>query len=242
MKKKLIIFLSVVVLGYLIASMIYFNKSSKDIICNSVEIVIKDSLTTNFVHPEDIRATLKKEKAWPVDSLMSNLNLMDIHHAILSNKLVKSAKVYKKGDKIYANIYQREPVLRVYTNSGEAFYVDRDREVLPVSINFAVHVPVATGIVDEEFAQNELYDFVSYLKRSSAWDVWIDQIVVKSNRDVVLIPKAGDFKIVFGQLDQFNEKFSRLELFFEKGLDVVGWNRYKEINLKFDNQIVCTRK
>ncbi len=242
MRKRLIIFLSIVVLGYLIASMIYFNKSSKDAVCSSVEIIIKDSLKTNFVHPDDIRAALIKEKAWPVDSLMSGLNLMTIHHAILSNKLVKSAKVYKKGDKIYANIYQREPVLRVFTDSGDAYYVDRDREVLPVSINFAVHVPIVTGKLDEEFAQNELYDFISYLKNSSTWDAWIDQIVVKSNRDVVLIPKAGDFKIVFGQLDQLNEKFSRLELFFAKGLNVVGWNRYKEINLKFDNQIVCTRK
>lgn len=234
--------MSVVVLGYLITSIIYFNKSSKDVICTDVEIIIKDSLKTNFVHPDDIRVALKKEKAWPVDSLMSDLNLMTIHHAILSNKLVKSAKVYKKGKKIYANIYQREPVLRVFSDSGEAFYVDRDREVLPVSINFAVHVPIATGKINDEFAQNELYDFVSYLKNSSTWEAWIDQIVVKDNKDVVLIPKAGDFKIVFGQLDQLNEKFSRLELFFEKGLNVVGWNRYKEINLKFENQIVCTRK
>lgn len=210
--------------------------------CDSVEIVIKDSLKINFVHPSDIYEVLKIKGVYPVDSLMSKLNLMEIHQAVLSNRLIKSAKVYKKGNKIYLNIYQREPILRVFSDSGEDFYVDKDREVLPVSINFAVHVPVATGKIDEEFAQNELFDFVSYLKSQSVWEAWIDQIVVKSNRDVLLIPKAGDFKIVFGQLEQLNEKFSRLELFMEKGLSVVGWNRYSEISLKFDNQIVCTRR
>ena len=210
--------------------------------CDSVEIVIKDSLKINFVHPSDIYEVLKIKGVYPVDSLMSKLNLMEIHQAVLSNRLIKSAKVYKKGNKIYLNIYQREPILRVFSDSGEDFYVDKDREVLPVSINFAVHVPVATGEIDEEFAQNELFDFVSYLKSQSVWEAWIDQIVVKSNRDVLLIPKAGDFKIVFGQLEQLNEKFSRLELFMEKGLSVVGWNRYSEISLKFDNQIVCTRR
>jgi len=27
----------------------------------------------------------------------------------------------------------------------------------------------------------------------------------------------------------------------EKGLNVVGWNRYTEINLKYENQVVCKK-
>jgi len=34
-------------------------------------------------------------------------------------------------------------------------------------------------------------------------------------------------------------KFAR---FVDEGLNVVGWNRYSEINLKYENQVVCTRK
>ncbi len=36
---------------------------------------------------------------------------------------------------------------------------------MPLSSNFAVYVPIATGAIDEKFAQNELYDSrdVSYV-------------------------------------------------------------------------------
>jgi len=30
--------------------------------------------------------------------------------------------------------------------------------------------------------------------------------------------------------------------FVNEGLAIVGWNRYAEINLTYENQVVCTRK
>ncbi len=113
---------------------------------------------------------------------------------------------------------------------------------MPVSPNFTVYVPLATGAVDEEYAQNELYDFAEFLNENPDWNAWVDQIVVKPNKDVELIPRAGDFRIVLGKLDNYSEKLARFALFIEKGLNVVGWNRYSEINLKYDNQVVCTKK
>lgn len=174
---------------------------------------------------------------------MSEVNTLEILDTILNNKMVKSAKVYTaKGGKVVVSIYQKEPVLRVISNSKGSFYIDSNRETMPVSSHYTVYVPVATGAIDEDFAQNELYDFVMYLNENPYWDAWVDQIVVKSNQDVELIPRVGDFRIAFGKLENYNEKFSRFALFIEKGLNVVGWNRYSVINLSFDNQVVCTRK
>ena len=30
--------------------------------------------------------------------------------------------------------------------------------------------------------------------------------------------------------------------FYEKGLNNVGWNNYTKINIKFENQIICTKR
>ncbi len=87
-----------------------------------------------------------------------------------------------------AAIYQREPVLRVISDVNGSYYVDDDRQIMPVSVNFAVYVPVATGAIDEEFAQNDLYDFAMFLNANRYWNAWIDQIVVRQNGDVELIP------------------------------------------------------
>ena len=65
---------------------------------------------------------------------------------------------------------------------------------------------------------------------------------MRSNEDVVMIPKVGDFRIVLGKVDDCDARLGKLILFLKDGITKKGWNRYKEINLKFDNQVVCVRK
>ena len=243
MKNFFIILASLLITGYLIFSAIYFSDSSRNTVCNKFEVIVKDSVHTRFIHQSDVEDLLKRKKVYPVGKKMSEINTLEILDTILTNKLVKSAEVYTaQNGRVVANIYQRDPVLRVISDTKGSFYIDDNRERMPVSSNFAVYVPLATGAIDEEFAQNELYDFAAFLNENPEWSAWIDQIVVKPNKDVDFIPRAGDFRIAFGKLDNYPEKFARFALFIEKGLNVVGWNRYSEISLKYDNQVVCTKK
>ena len=59
--------------------------------------------------------------------------------------------------------------------------------------------------------------------------------------DFELVPKVGNHKIVFGGIDNLESKFEKLMIFYKKGLSKTGWNEYSEINLKFKNQVVCTK-
>ncbi len=243
MKKFIIILISILVLSYIAISIIYWNDTLKSNECVNLEIIIKDSNTYNFVDKLDIENLLKRKNLHPIGLPMRDINILQIHDSILTNKLVKSAEVYStNGNIIVVKINQKIPVFRVVSDLKGNFYVDNNRDIMPISNNSSLYMPIATGHINEDYAKNELYDFVSFLNENPYWDAWIDQIVVKPNKDVELIPRVGSFKILFGKLENYNEKFSRFSLFIDKGLNVVGWNRYSEINLKFDNQIVCTRK
>ena len=70
MKKFFIILASLLIIGYLIFSAIYFNSSSKDEVCNKFEVVVKDSLHTQFIHQKDIEVLLKRKKVYPVGKTM----------------------------------------------------------------------------------------------------------------------------------------------------------------------------
>lgn len=243
MKKFLIILIAVAVIGYLIFSATYFRDSSRNQVCESFEVVIRDSARTRFVLAQDIVNLVKRYGLYPVGKTFGEINTLSIRDTILTNRLVESAEVYTTpGGSIVAAIRQREPVLRVISDVKGSFYVDKDRHVMPVSSSFAVYVPIATGAIDEEFAQNELFDFALFLHDNPDWDAWIEQIVVQKNHQVELIPRVGDFRIIMGSLDDYPEKLDKFVHFVNEGLAVVGWNRYAEINLKYENQVVCTRK
>lgn len=234
---------AVVVMGYLIFSASYFRDSARDNVCERFEVVIKDSSRTRFVETQDIVNLVKRYDLYPVGRKFGGINTLAIRDTILTNRLVESVEVFTTaGGSIVASIRQREPVLRVISNSRGSFYIDKDRRIMPLSSNFAVYVPIATGAIDEKFAQNELYDFAMFLRDHPEWDAWVEQIVVLENKDVGLIPRAGDFRIILGSLDDYPAKLAKFVLFAEEGLNVVGWNRYREINLKYENQVVGTRR
>ncbi|MDR2816300.1 MAG: hypothetical protein LBB62_06320 [Proteiniphilum sp.] len=243
MKKILIILIAVVVIGYLIFSASYFRGMSRNRICEKFSVVIADSVRYRFVSAQDIVNLVKRYDLDPVGKTFGEINTLAIRDTILTNRLVKSAEVFTTpGGAVLASVYQRKPVLRVISDVKGNFYVDDECRIMPVSGTFTVYVPVATGVIDEEFARGRLYDFALFLHAHPYWDAWVEQIVVRKNREVELIPRAGDFRIIIGRLDDYQAKLDKFARFVDKGLNVVGWNRYSAINLKYDNQVVCTKK
>lgn len=91
----------------------------------------------------------------------------------------------------------------------------------------------------------KLINFVRSVESDGFWSAEIVQIVASSASsgatELVLIPRSGDFRIVFGEIDDEAErKFDKLQKFYRDGLCNLGWDRYKTINVKYKNQVVCT--
>ncbi len=57
-----------------------------------------------------------------------------------------------------------------------------------------------------------------------------------------LIPRAGDHTIVLGELDGTErQRLENLKLFYNRTLWHEGWEAYTTVNIKYRNQIVCTK-
>ena len=55
------------------------------------------------------------------------------------------------------------------------------------------------------------------------------------------LEKAGDYKIDFGNLTEMDVKFKKLKAFYNKAFEDKTIQNYKAINLKYHNQVVCTK-
>jgi cell division protein FtsQ len=53
---------------------------------------------------------------------------------------------------------------------------------------------------------------------------------------------VGDHIIQLGDASELDSKLSRMRTFYTEGLDKAGWNKYKTINLKFHDQVICTKR
>jgi cell division protein FtsQ len=89
----------------------------------------------------------------------------------------------------------------------------------------------------------QVYAMANYINADEFWRSQIQQIYVNSERDMEIVPVVGDQKIIFGDTTDMDIKFKKLMTFYQQGLNTTGWwNKYSTINLKFKNQIVCTKK
>ena len=242
MKKVLYIILASLLLIYLGAYIYCFtNKKQTGTVCGKVDIVIVDSLEKRFLTEKNIESFLTREKLYPLHKNSNEINTHEIENALLKNPIIESAEVIQSiSGMVTVVISQKMPVLRVYSQGG-SYYVDNTGQTMPSTLGQAIYVPVASGNIEKSFAVSELYKFALFLQNDKFWNDQITQIYVRSVNDVEIVPRIGSHRILLGSLDDYEKKLKKLRLFYEQVIPRMGWEKYSIINLKYRNQIVCTK-
>jgi cell division protein FtsQ len=88
---------------------------------------------------------------------------------------------------------------------------------------------------------DSLYTLASYIHKDKFLNAQIQQVYINSDREIELIPYIGKQTILLGDISDMDTKFHNLVLFYKKAISRSGWSTYNYINLKYKNQIVCTK-
>ena len=112
----------------------------------------------------------------------------------------------------------------------------------PVSRNYTKNVLVASGNIQDSLDLKSILKVSSYVCESMLWNSQITQLYINTNKDIELVPRVGNHIINLGNADNLEEKFENLKLFYSQAVKQTGWRKYKEINLKYKNQIVCVKR
>ncbi|MCC8143366.1 MAG: cell division protein FtsQ [Tannerellaceae bacterium] len=236
------IFVALLFTGYILFVTLFFKEVKQDKVCHDLQIVVKDSLEKHFVNQKDLLQLLASSQLTPLDKPMEEINTEAIEQELLKNEMIADIQAYKTpSGMVKLEVKQKMPILRVLGAKGN-FYVDNTGSTMPVSRRYVAHVPIATGYVEKELATTDLYKFALFLQENEFWNNQIEQIHIYPDNDVELIPRVGNHRIMLGTLDNFREKLDNLQLFYEKVIPKTGWEKYTKINLKYNNQIICTKK
>ena len=244
MLKKILSILSVIVLaGYLGYSVLAMTDRHEDTrVCRGVDLHITDSLHFDLIDEEMVIGVLQEHSLDPIGLPLDEIDPERIEATLLMHPLVGKVQCYKTGgDMLRINLSSKVPLVRVINNRGNDFYVDSKGEILSQH-SLAVQLPVATGYIDRQFAANELLKVVRALDRSEFWKAQVEQINVTKDKQIELVPRVGDHLLIIGTADNVENKLERLMNFYEKGLDNVGWNKYRSISVAYEGQVVCKKR
>ncbi len=240
MKKVIEILQWIIVLSIIVGLMAFSNRNQKKILCKDIDIHIKEN-ENDFIDSNTINELFSKKNQYPLGRSINEIELSELEKSINNHPLVKNVNVYSDiSGKIYVEVQQKIPTARIVSNY-DSFYIDKDGNKMLLSENHTARVLVISGNVDL-ISELKIFSLAKYIDEHSFWRSQIMQIYVDESGELLLIPRVGDQKIVFGKTDNMIKKFDKLSLFYRKGIVGNGWKKYSTINLKFKNQIVCTKK
>ncbi len=232
-------------LVYMLLTMGYISKEMNQRTCVGYKIDIKNMDDGNFIDKEDIQKMLQAIQGKVEGENLESIPTENMELQLKKNPWLLNAECYKTVDNhIKINVWQRTPVVR-YINGNKNFYMDEQGFKMPPSMYNVAYVPVVSGMFPDSLLQRQLLSLVAYIDDDKFLSAQIQQLYINNNREFVLIPRAGNQEIVFGEAissEKIEKKFNKLIKLYQEEFAANGWNRYRSIDLRFDNQVICTKK
>lgn len=231
----------------LIVLMSFISVKKAGVVCTGVKVYIPGN--EYFIDQAEVDNILQVSSHTLVGRKMENINIQDLEKRLQANPFIESAKVYMDMDGvIQVEISQRHPVLRILNRFDQDFYIDQHGLKIPLSNNFTAQVLVANGNIDEMFTNRidtlhtglakDIYRTAEFIRKDTLWNAQIAQIYVNQAREIELIPRVGNHKILLGRADSLATKFHNLQIFYKQAIPQVGWDKYRVINIKYANQVI----
>lgn len=193
-----------------------------------------------FITHETVSKLLIQNQQSVTNKPKEIIDLNGLENALTANPLIKEAQVFIDVEgKITAEIKQKKPIARVSTNAS--YYIDDTGSYMPLSTNYTARVPLITGTVFKNDLAN-VYTIASKIQQDDFLKKHVVEIHQNDNKTIDLKFRLNSFTIQLGSLKALDKKINNLKAFYQKAMKDNTLESYSVVNLKFDNQVICTKK
>ncbi|HWK02840.1 MAG TPA: hypothetical protein VNS58_04385 [Puia sp.] len=236
------------VLVLLVAAIKYRNNKT----CKGYKIEISGPSGALFIGKKEINDLLASAGAgqWK-DRPTQSFDLRRMESVLEKNVWIRDAQLFFDNNGVLeVKVIEREPAARIFTESGNSFYIDSSGVQLPLSDKLPVKLPVFTdypapGIRlhgKDSLLTVQIRQLSAFIRNDSFWMAQIAQIAITSDRGFELVPMIGNHLIEFGDGEDYQQKFHRLFIFYKEVLSRTGFDKYSRIDVAYAGQVVGTKK
>lgn len=242
MKTVFKILMLLVVAGFLIYSFVGVEEKTEEMLCTGMELEIEDSLELGLITETQVREVIQKNRITFEGKKISEINMSAIEHTLSQSPYIDTVICnLTSASKVHMTVYTMIPALHVMANNNEEYYLDRRGTTMPVG-TVQGNLIIATGNITKDYARKELSNFARFIQDNSYWHDQIQQIHVVKPTDVRLYTRIADHTVLLGDLKNLQDKLGNLQVFYEKGLPVTGWNKYSTIDVAYKDIVVGKRR
>ena len=229
-------------------------RNRHEITCNSIDAQIADSLERKFISPGDIQDWMADYGTY-LGLRLDSVDLRRVEAVIDGKSAVRKSEAWLTDDGVlHISVTQREPVVRFQSASG-GYYADADGFLFPLQLRHTARVPVVDGHLPLKLGKDfkgepetdqerqwilSVLDLVRYLGEQKEWNDLVGQITVDRNGNLVLIPREGTERFIFGTPTDIDAKFGRVRKYYES-IAPSQENSYQIVDVRYKDQVICRR-
>ncbi|MEJ8755805.1 hypothetical protein WG947_02255 [Pontibacter sp. H259] len=214
-----------------------------------MSINIDNEYNNYFIGDEEINDLLTRDGEKKIEGISNkNIDLKNLEKRIEAHKFVEDAEVYRGLDgNIKVQVKQNRPIARIIRPNQDV-YIDVEGHILPLSDRYTARViPITKSAqlkpLNQEFFQDSTGQaylaLLQFIENDEFWKAQLAQMHIDGKGKVSFLPQVGDHTIEFGKPFNPELKFKKLMIFYKEVLPVMGWDKYKRVNVEYEDQIIC---
>ena len=234
--KYIVFVLLVLVLGFL-----YGFSSARNMNKIVENVVVEfESNGSNFLTHPMVNKLLIQNGIGVKNQAKSVINLYNLEKAICMNPYIENSSVFLGiNGTLKTVITQRTPIARLI-NTNNSFYIDKKGVRVPLSDSYSERVMLISG-VKKDADVREILPLISFILDDNFLQKEVVGIEKFPDKEYQISVRSGSYKIDFGKLTNMEVKFKKLKAFYNTTFEDKTIHKYKNINVKYHNQVVCTK-
>ncbi|WP_196885332.1 cell division protein FtsQ/DivIB [Aureivirga sp. CE67] len=193
-----------------------------------------------FLTSENVIEILKEKRVDIKNQLKSKIDVKSLEEKVNNHPMIESADIYVSVDgKLHSKIKQREPIGRVQTKK-EVFYIDQLGEKMPLSKNYSARVPLFSGDIRENNLE-EVHRLLNFIKKDAFLEKQVIAVTRTNKNEYYLKLRIANQKVLLGTIENLESKINNLKALYKDLIAQNKENKYKLLNLKYSNQVVCVK-
>ncbi len=259
MKNFLKILTALGIIGGLVFLLMFTEASHSETKCSGLKVMVSYPGSDTLLTVEEI-----KQIVLALGESLSNMPVDDINIENIEQQLNQHPYIISCDALVTINgcllikARQRRPLIRIINNKGSSYIIDDKGYILPYAESHPVRLLMANGNIKDYFSFNnqavyhldsletasqlpELYEIALVLEKDAFNRFLIAQIYINDKNKFEFIPSIGGQLITLGDVKDLEIKLDNLKAFYQYVITRKGWEYYKNINIEYQNQVICSK-
>ncbi len=237
------IVLLLVLLGYVAFAFAFVHEDNARRVCPGIDLRIIGNTLPDSVLKQGVNSQLAKYGCKLKGETIKKIDLKKLEDYLSTFSNFESVECsFDPDSRLRITITPIKAEVRVFTDKGHSFYINRYGKRIKADAEFFIDVPVLIVPQKYENCISSALSVIRYVGAQPELSPLIAAYKIDGPNDLIIIPRLQGHVINFGDSTRLDEKKAAIMTAYRNVLPAKGWNTYDTISVKFKNQIVASRR